>query len=138
MPFFSPYAQALYRRAVNSDTFLGWPAGTAKLMKLSASNVSDPVIGYWEVTAQIQFRRPYNTTADKTWYARVRREGFYEVIDATSGPIVVRAKDTGNKQDTVKPVWLDESGYRIPEGGIALWKEIKLYDSLPYNALGLL
>jgi hypothetical protein len=138
LPFFSPYIQARYRRSTNSDTFLGWPAGTAKLMKLSASNVSDPVIGYWEVTAQVQFRFPYRTTTDKAWYARIRNEGFYEVIDTSiSSTAVVRAKDS-NKQDVTKPILLDEFGYRITDPVNTFWRQIKLYDSLPYMALGLL
>lgn len=140
MLFFSPYIQARYRRATNSDEFLGWPPGTAKLMKLSASNVIDKTIGYWEVNAQIQFRYPYRTTPDKAWYARVRHEGYYERVDMT-GPSassrIVRAVD-GNKEPVQRKVLLDEEGYRLADGADPYWLEIKLYDSLPFNALGLL
>jgi hypothetical protein len=144
MVSFSPYVQARYRRATNSDTFLGWPPGTAKITKLSASLVHSETMGYWEITAQIQFRYPYRTTPDKAWYARVRHEGFYEKIDVagqTNGRIV-RAVD-GNKEPMTRKVLLDKKGYRIPpaadgEQQTAIWLEFKLYDSLPYNALGLL
>ena len=138
---FSPYVQARYRRAVNSDTFLGWPPGTAKLMKFSASNGETG--GYWEITAQIRFRYPYRTTAEKAWYARVRHEGFYEKIDLTGGTTrIVRAVD-GNKEPMTRKVLLASDGYRLPvpaegEEQIANWLEFKLYDSLPFNALGLL
>jgi hypothetical protein len=142
---FSPYVQARYRRAVNSDTFLGWPPGTAKLMKFSASNVFGETGGYWEITAQIRFRYPYRTTAEKAWYARVRHEGFYEKIDLSgpgAGTRIVRAVD-GNKEPMTRKVLLASDGYRLPvpaegEEQIANWLEFKLYDSLPFNALGLL
>ena len=145
MLLFNPYVQARYRRAVNSDIFLEWPPGTAKLMKLSASNVPNDQGGYWEVSAQIQFRYPYRTTPEKAWYGRVRHEGYYERVEAT-GPVagtrIVRAVDA-NKEPVTKPVLLDENGFRIPgvepgEVQTAHWLEFKLYDSLPYSALGLL
>lgn len=145
MLLFNPYVQARYRRAVNSDIFLGWPPGTAKLMKLSASNVPNDQGGYWEVSAQIQFRYPYRTTPEKAWYSRVRHEGYYERVEGTgpgAGTKVVRAVDS-NKEPVTKPVLLDQSGFRIPgvepgEVQTAHWLEFKLYDSLPYSALGLL
>jgi len=145
MLLFNPYVQARYRRAVNSDIFLGWPPGTAKLMKLSASNVPNDQGGYWEVSAQIQFRYPYRTTPEKAWYSRVRHEGYYERVELSgpgAGTKVVRAVDS-NKEPVTKPVLLDGSGFRIPgvepgEVQTAHWLEFKLYDSLPYSALGLL
>lgn len=145
MLLFNPYVQARYRRAVNSDIFLGWPPGTAKLMKLSASNVPNDEGGYWEVSAQIQFRYPYRTTPEKAWYGRVRHEGYYERVELSgpgAGTKVVRAVDS-NKEPVTKPVLLDENGFRIPgvepgEQQTAHWLEFKLYDSLPYSALGLL
>lgn len=145
MLLFNPYVQARYRRAVNSDNFLGWPPGTAKLMKLSASNVINDQGGYWEVSAQIQFRYPYRTTPEKAWYSRVRHEGYYERVELSgpgAGTKVVRAVDA-NKEPVTKPVLLNENGYRIPgvepgEQQTAHWLEFKLYDSLPYSALGLL
>jgi hypothetical protein len=142
MVSFSPYVQARYRRAVNSDTFLGWPPGTAKITKLSASLVHSEDMGYWEITAQIQFRYPYRTTPDKAWYARVRHEGFYEKIDVGTKKAIVRAVD-GNKEPMTRKVLLDNNGYRLQppaegEQQNAVWLEFKLYDSLPFNALGLL
>ncbi len=145
MLLFNPYVQARYRRAVNSDIFLGWPPGTAKLMKLSASNVPNDEGGYWEVTAQIQFRYPYRTTPEKAWYARIRHEGYYERIELSApaaGTKIVRAVDA-NKEPVTKPILLDQNGKRIAAADIgqpqtAHWLEFKLYDSLPYTALGLL
>lgn len=137
-PFFNPYIQARYRQAVNSDTYLGWPAGTGRITKFSASNVADPVFGYWEVTATIQFRYPYRTTPDKAWYKRVRHEGFYELVNVTGGGTrVVRSVDT-DKKPVTKPVLLDANGYRLPDGDPPHWLEFKIFDSLPFGALGLI
>ena len=147
MLMFNPYVQAAYRRSVNSDAFLGWPPGTAKLMKLSASNVVTPQLAYWEVTGQIRFRYPYRTTNEKAWYRRTRHQGFYKKIeiDDPANPgqkknIIVRALKGG--EPTNRPVLLDANGFEIPqtEGQQvqAHWLEFKIYNPLPYGALGLL
>ena len=148
MLLFSPFVQARYRQSVNSDSFLGWPPGTAKMQKFQATNVKDPEVnggGYWEVTAVVQFRYPYRTVPERAWYARARHEGYYERIDLTGpglGSRIVRAVD-GNKEPVTKPVLLDANGYRIPasepgQAVTAYWLEFKRFDSLPFNALGLL
>ena len=142
---FNPYVQARYRRSVNSDLFLGWPPGTAKLVKLSASNVVTKELTYWEVTGQVRFRFPYRTTPEKAWYKRVMHKGYNERIELSgpgAGTAIVRAVDD-NKEPVTKEVLLDARGFRIPEAAegeeqIAHWLEFKLYDSLPYNALGLI
>lgn len=132
--FFDPIVRRAYRRATNSDTFLGWPPGTARITQFNGRNVAasgeDP--GYWEVTAQIQFREPYNTTAAKAWYARVRHEGFY----VKEGSAIIRAVDD-NKEPVTKPVLLKEDGTRETDPANAHWLEFKRYGSLPYNSLGL-
>ena len=142
---FNPYVQARYRRSVNSDLFLGWPPGTAKLVKLSASNVVTKELTYWEVSGQVRFRFPYRTTPEKAWHKRVMHKGYNERIELSgpgAGTAIVRAVDD-NKEPVTKEVLLDARGFRIPEAAegevqIAHWLEFKLYDSLPYNALGLI
>jgi hypothetical protein len=132
MPFFSPWIQAVYRQSVNSDLFLGWPAGTARLTKLSASSIYDPNFGYWEVTAVVQFRYPYRTTPARAWYKRVRHEGYY----AKYGSKILRAVDEA-KQPVTKPILLKANGEPLPSGDPAHWLEFKIFNSLPFNALGL-
>jgi hypothetical protein len=125
--------------------FLGWPPGTAKLVKLSASNVVTKELAYWEVTGQVRFRFPYRTTPEKAWYKRVMHKGYNERIELSgpgAGTAIVRAVDD-NKEPVTKEVLLDARGFRIPEAAegevqIAHWLEFKLYDSLPYSALGLI
>lgn len=161
MLMFNPFVQARYRQSVNSDPFLGWPPGTAKMQKFQATSVRSSEVnggGYWQVTAQIQFRYPYRTTPEKAWYARVRHEGYYKRVGlgapnpdfpGTQYPPykVIRATRAG--EPTAKPVMLNVFGWEIeptdqpdqntaPPPIQAQWLEIKLYEPLSYNALGLL
>lgn len=126
---YNPYTAAAYRRAVNSDTILGWPAGTGKLMRLGARNINNQ---YYEMTGVVQFRIPYQTTSAKAWYSRWRHEGFYHKVDVTIGgdtvTKIVRAVDA-NKKPVTKKVLLTETGYRLPDGDPPFWMETKLYDS---------
>jgi hypothetical protein len=134
-----PYIRAAYRRATNSDTFAGWPPGTARFRKLRATNVSDSEIGYWQVSAQIQFRYPYRTTPDKAWYARVRNEGFYQKVN-TYGSFQSHPCVDANKEPVKKPASLNADGTqnRSLDPNTTHWLEFKRYGSLPFNALGLL
>jgi hypothetical protein len=131
-----------YLHSVNSDTFAGFSPGTGRLTQFSAAEVwAEDFGGYWEVTAAIQFRFPYNTTSEKAWYARVRHEGYY-VRDATTNK-VGRAVDPRNKEPTTRPVLLNEDGTALdlpepPTEPEAKWLEFQRYDTLPYNSLGLL
>lgn len=133
---FNPYVQARYRQSVNSDTFLGWPPGTARIVKFSASNVIDKTLGYWEVTCTIQFRYPYKTTPDKAWYKRVIHEGLWERVGSGANARIRIAQVEG--KDVTKPILLDANGYRLPDGALAVFLEFKIFDTLPFNALGLL
>lgn len=140
------YARAAYRRATNSDTFLGWPPGTAKIMQLNLKNViADPQTGrgYWQGTLKVQFRFPYRTTPERAWWARVRHEGFYKRVRVEGPPDqngnypfeVVRAVDE-NKQPVSKPVLLAQTGQQVTDVNQTFWREFKRYGSLPFNALG--
>jgi hypothetical protein len=139
------YTVSQYRHATNSDTFLGWPPGTARLIGFSAKNQFkfNMPLEQWDVTARIQFRRPYmGADVDKSWYKRWRHEGLYvrRLVSTPDGgealgPIE-RARDAMG-QEVTKPVLLGEDGLQIFEPSSAIFKYTKLYDSLPYSALGL-
>lgn len=131
------YSIAAYRRSTNSDTFLGWPPGTARLVGFSAKNQfkQGALNERWDVTARIQFREPYaNTTAAEAWYLRWRHEGFY--IDDGSGNII-RAPDDNN-EPSVKPVLLKTDGTKETDPAAAVFYHTQVYGSLPYASLGLL
>lgn len=130
------YAIRAYRRSVNSDTFLGWPAGTARLVGYSARNryrYGSPQ-ELWDVTARIQFREPHaNTTSQQAWYKRWRHEGL---LVKKSG-VIQRATDSLGQEET-KPVLLKIDGTRETDPDAAYFVHTKVYGDLPYSGLGLL
>ena len=129
---FNPYLTHQYRHSVNSDLFLDYPPGMARLVGYSAKQAYDENDnGYWEVSARVQFRFPYRTTPHRAWWARVRHEGYYERV----GQRIVRAVDE-NKEETSRPVLLAQDGTRLFTDQ-AYWIEFQRYGYLPYNALGL-
>lgn len=136
------YALRAYRRAVNSDVFLGWPPGTVRMIDDNAKAVFvDGIVKYWKVRAVFQFREPFRTTAEKAWYKRVRHEGYY-VRDTAGGPTRIAWDETG-KTPTTKPVLLRANGTQIPRSNTILgsaeaeWLQFQTLGSLPFNSLGL-
>ena len=130
------YALRAYRRATNSDTFLGWPPGTARIMEDEATGVvKNGIVQYWKVRVAIQFREPFRTTADKAWYKRVRHEGY--LVRDTDGEDPHIAWDLKTKQPVTKKVLLKEDGTREEDPDNAHWLEFQTLGSLPFNALGL-
>jgi hypothetical protein len=139
---FNAYTASLYRHATNSDTFLGWPPGTARLVGLSARNQFKfgMPLEQWDVTVRIQFRRPYmGATNTQAWYKRWRHEGLF--INASTTPdteiIWQRARDMMG-QEVTKPVLLKSNGTQEYNPDAALFIYTRIYDSLPYSALGLI
>jgi hypothetical protein len=129
------YAISAYRHSTNSDTFLGWPAGTARLVGFSAKSQFSygAPQGGWDVTARIQFRAPLaGATAAQAWYKRWTHEGYYVNI----GSVVRRATDA-QSVETAKPVLLKADGTQETNPDTPLFKYTKIYGSLPYDALGL-
>jgi len=127
---------AMYRRATNSDTFLGWPPGTARLVGFSADNefLYGAPNERWTVTARLQFREPYaNTTSAQAWYKRWRHEGLY----IKDGAIIRRATDAQG-QEMTKPVLLKVDGTQETNPDNAYFFHTQVYGSLPYSALGLI
>jgi hypothetical protein len=130
------YALRAYRRATNSDEFLEWPPGTARIVDDSSRAVFvNGVVAYWDVTATIQFREPFRTTADKAWYKRVRHEGLLVRPNPNESPVI--AVDA-SKTPVTRPVLLKEDGTRETDPNNAYWLEIPTLGSLPFNALGLI
>jgi len=146
---FNAYATNLYRHATNSDTFLGWPPGTARLVGYSAKNQFKfgMPLEQWDVTARIQFRVPYmGATPAQAWHKRWRHEGLLvrempeyvfgsDPLPVSKWPIS-RARD-GNNQEVTKPVLLDSVGVQQFDPDLAYFQYTQLYGSLPYAALGL-
>jgi hypothetical protein len=133
----NPHVIHQYRMSVNSDTFAGFAPGTGRLVSAGAELVIDPTYGgYWRVTARVRFRYPYNTTAEKAWYARVRHEGFQVKVGTKIEHAKTGDDNTGEK--VVTPVLLKSDGTRETVAANAHWLEFKRYFPLPYVNLGLL
>lgn len=129
------YAIRLYRRATNSDTFLGWPPGTARLVGFSAKNQFKygAAQELWDVTARVQFREPFNgTTAAQAWYKRWRHQGLL----INDGGTIRKATD-GLGQEVTKPVLLRVNGEQETNPDNAYFVHSQVYGTLPYSALGL-
>ena len=129
------YTIAAYRHATNSDSFLGWPPGTARLVGFSAKSefAYGSSIGGWNVTARIQFRAGLAGATDaQAWYKRWRHEGYY----VKKGSIVVRATDSLG-QEVAKPVLLKADGTQETDPDAAVFYYTQVYGSLPYSGLGL-
>ena len=132
---FNAFTIAPYRRATNSDTFLGWPAGTARLIGFAAKNqfIHGAPQELWDVTARIQFREPHaNTTSQQAWYKRWRHEGLY----VKRNGVVGRALDEFGQEKT-KSVLLKDGGEEETDPNNAVFRHTQVYGSLPYSGLGL-
>lgn len=130
------YALRGYRRATNSDTFLGWPPGTARIVDDQAEAVFiNGIIKYWIVTVSIQFREPFRTIPARAWWKRVRHEGYLVRDAAGDKPHI--AWD-GNKTPVTRKVLLKADGTEELNPEDAYWKEFQTLGSLPFNALGLI
>lgn len=124
-----------YRRSTNSDTFLGFLPGTARLTDYDAENsfTAGAANEGWTVTARIQFREPFaGTTPAQAWYKRWRHEGLMVRVDG----VVRRALDNFG-QDVTKPVLLKADGTQETDSEQAVFIHTQVYGSLPYSALGL-
>jgi hypothetical protein len=130
------YAIRAYRRSTNSDVFLGWAPGTARLIGFSAKNQFKygAANEAWDVTARIQFREPFaGTLPSQAWYKRWRHEGLL----IKDGGIIRRATDQFGQEET-KPVLLTVTGERETDPDAAYFFHTQVCGSLPYSALGLI
>jgi hypothetical protein len=131
------YAVRQYRRATNSDTFLEWPPGTARIIADTSDAVFvNGVVAYWDVSVSIRFREPFLTTPEQAWYKRVRHEGL--LVRATPGASPKIAWDEGTNTPVTRPILLKPDGTRETDPDNAYWLFFQTLGSLPFNALGLL
>jgi len=130
------FALAQYRMATNSDIFFGWPPGTARIVdETSSATWNNGVPSFWTVSVTFQFRIPLRTTNDKTWWKRVRHEGFLVRDTASDDPHI--AWDEVTKSPVSRPVLLKADGTRETDPDSANWLEFQTLRSLPFSALGL-
>jgi len=118
---------------INSDAYLGFPAGRGQVQSITADPQIHNETTYYDVSAEINFRTNFQVTADKTWHHRRKLEGFYEKI--TNVDLPIRIKD-GEDKDITVPALLDLDGKKLADGATPEWKETKLYGSVAFADMG--
>lgn len=118
-----------YRRAINSDIFLGADPGKIKLAPITAELARDQDIGwYWMVTYEFF----YNPDG---WVKKVLDQGKTELYDDSGTtkrrPIYV------DGVAVAEPVLLDGAGAKLAPGDDPVFLEFDIYDSLPFSVFGL-
>lgn len=136
---FNPVSFYDYFDSVNSDTFLGFPPGVAKVMNIAADPVIESDSLYWKVTVQIQFRKPGpNTTTARAWWTRLKHEGYYRFTEEVTEKPGVPCVDI-NGDNSTQPMPLDNNGFQIKKGNIGpeRWREFEIYESVAFSGMNL-
>ena len=129
---FNPAAIYLLNKKVNSDNFLGFPPGVARIDSVSASNEIKDDIPFWRVTYVISFRAPYATTAAQAWYKRIPRMGYR----VKEGDQIVDAVDDF-KQRVTTPVRLSATGTALGPDDPTEFKFVQVHETINFSTLGL-
>ncbi len=128
-PAWDPALAIAYQDAVNTDTFLGVPAGQAKVASLSASSVYERGIFYYKGNFEIHFRR-------EGWALQILDQGYHE-LDTVTGKykIIVDALTSIPKSS---PTPLNGNGFAVDFnslGAVPHYLTFKVYKELPFSAL---
>jgi hypothetical protein len=126
-PSFNAALAMDYQDAVNSAAWFGFPAGTAKVSQISASDHWENDVYYWEVTYEFEIRR-------EGWTLRLLDQGRYERSGTNVRPIL-----DANGDPVQDPVLLNGSGSRLDNPGpsTAVFLNFDVYKQRDLNALGL-
>lgn len=123
--------KAPYQNAVNSDTFLGMAAGTARMLSITGNRVVDGTDYYWRVTYEIQFR-------NDGWGKRVLCEGKRYWTGKTIGGAkqIVAAVDS-NGQPVNTPVRLSATGTLLDPADDDVFQTFYPFDTIAFSGLSL-
>ena len=144
---FNPVAFYNYINTVNSDAFLGFQPGTARIHDISASRAKLQGFDVWDMSIEIQFRKPYRgVTNEQAWYKRIKAEGFM-VQGLERGTERVRTWRALSDPDDAEsplspvPVLLDMEGTpparRLLPGQPAQWALIQVFGTSSFSSLEL-
>ena len=132
---------AKYENAVNSDTFLGFPPGRAKCVRIKGSRQFENGILYWRATFQVQFRIQLDEDEDellnldaslRAWQPKVLNQGFW----AVSGANRVHVTDAQGRPSPV-PRLLDADGTQLGAGEDPVFLSFEIHPARRFAALGL-
>jgi len=119
---------------VNTDAFLGFPPGTAKVEDISADPrdfvVSSTTVTYYDVAAFVLFRKPIHASAERAWWNRRPLKGNWVYDDNNN---VVPATIGGELAPG--PVYLSEAGKQVASDQ-AIWTEDEILGSTAFSAMG--
>jgi hypothetical protein len=132
-----------YLRSVNSDLFLGYLPGQARMKSINASTVyiGDTTDVYFSVTARVHCRVITRASSPaKTWYKRLRHEGYYCLVaNPFDGGALIKGQCRVKGKPVTRPALLAADGQMLPDTTTtAVWLEFQTLQPLPFAALGLL
>lgn len=130
------YNQAIainYQDAVNSDPFLGFTAGQAKVSGITAQSQQEGSYRFWSVQYEFEFCRD-------GWQLSILDQGRNKRVGANLTPIL--QKDSAGNSINVPvsdPVPLDGSGGELanPTPETVQFLDFDVYKTMPFKALGL-
>jgi hypothetical protein len=146
-----------YRDAVNSDPFLGFEPGEAKIARIESNEEFDAEFGgyYWRTTYEIQFRATIDTAQARVtvvdahgntlskippWNVTVANVGFNQLVFDKSGNLTkIACYDSQGKQPST-PQRLGLGGQQlIPTAPRELCPFIsfQVYSVIPFAPLGI-
>tara|TARA_R100000152_G_C6781949_1_gene217711 strand:- start:783 stop:1652 length:870 start_codon:yes stop_codon:yes gene_type:complete len=135
LPSFNPASIYTYANTVNSSTFMGFAAGVVRIHNITAKIVYAEDLTYWTVTVVFHFRYPVHTSADKSWWKRVRHEGTLYLAEDLQYPPLRFTERTG--QLVGGKGMLKDNGTKETDPTIGHWKEFQVYRTQNFNSLGL-
>lgn len=122
-----------YRRAINSDDFLGWPPNTVRVSGITADDDIQNDVYFWRVTYEFQLR---GDDATDDWKVRLLNQGFRQLTgDGSTGTAYEVIQDK-NGVALNQPALLDDGGLELTDGD-PIFLEFDAYNSLPFSVFGI-
>jgi hypothetical protein len=148
---YDPQLASRYMKAVNLDTFFGFPAGKVRCKLFTGDEARAGGLLYFEHNYEFHIRTFESDPLNVGWLRRFRDEGFHEMVLNEQNHLVPRAlgeylieyaEDTGLEvKRTFKPVSkavaLDGAGRVLAAGKPDHFIKVQDFDQLPFSVLGL-
>lgn len=134
VPFFAYDVAIAYQDAVNSDWFIGFAPGRAKVFNISGTSTTENINGvdwfYWRATVEIHFRR-------EGWTLQLLDQGRYELVnDPQTGLPYSPCRDRLG-QPLADPALLNGQGRMqlFPSPFTAVYSNYRVYKELPFTGI---
>lgn len=129
---YNPVTAATYFNAVNTDSFLGFPAGKARCAYWKAKIQYSHSFRYWASEIQIQFR-------EDGWTLELLDQGLNQLFGNFKTPIKLRASQDATLETVpvTEPQLLDGSGRPLASGSAPVYLKFKPFRLKPFGPLGI-